>query len=51
MPADLHVMYNNESSSFSYSLYDAILSLCSEGEESMTKEEYTKMKQELEAWV
>lgn len=28
---------------------DYILSMCSEGEEAMTKEEYTKMKQELEA--
>lgn len=35
--------------SWSHTACDYLLSLCSEGEESMTKEEYTKMKQELEA--
>ncbi len=29
--------------------YNTLLSLCYEGEDAMTKEEYTKMKQELEA--
>jgi hypothetical protein len=42
-------MCDNDTASLSQAVCNSIVSLCPEGEEALTKEEYTKMKQELEA--
>lgn len=44
-----HVMCDADPGLLSQLMCDTIMSLCCEGEEALTKEEYTKMKQELEA--
>lgn len=45
----VHMTSSTDTGVLSRIMCDTIMSLCCEGEEAMTKEEYTKMKQELEA--